>query len=328
MGLSRKKKSGKKGEVGESAKRVHKKVPGFDAFCKTKVPQVKRRKGKKLKMVECEDIAEPETGIHSLEWAKAIAPQESGFLKLPYEVRLKIYEHAVEDFTFAKVDTPIEPRKKGKRFWSPGWDYPATDTERLYMICRQSYVDVVGSGLIYRLKSFTFPSPAMMLNYLLVIHPVHRDAIRSIAFTAKLSRTSQQKIAPLALETLASMPNLQSLTLKLMFSSKVHVGNSHHGYPIRRYSVQEEVLNRLKNNEGLVGKKDEDGNVTGGIRGLTSLKVDIYAPCDYYGWEPSQSDYGEVLSGWFWSMDYEVWQDAPALVGHSPDWFMNFGNES
>ena len=33
MGLSRKKKSGKKGEVGESAKRVHKKVPGFDAFC-------------------------------------------------------------------------------------------------------------------------------------------------------------------------------------------------------------------------------------------------------------------------------------------------------
>lgn len=33
MGLARKKKGGKKGKVGESAKRVHKKVPGFDAFC-------------------------------------------------------------------------------------------------------------------------------------------------------------------------------------------------------------------------------------------------------------------------------------------------------
>ncbi|KAF8866622.1 hypothetical protein BDZ45DRAFT_278459 [Acephala macrosclerotiorum] len=219
MGLARKKKGGKKGAVGESAKRVHKKVPGFDAFCKTKVTQVKRRKGRKLKMVECEDIAEPETGIHSFEWAKAIIPQESGFLKLPYEVRLKIYEHAVEDFTFTKADAPIEPRKKGKRFWSPGWTGPATDTERLYMICRQSYVDVVGSGLIYRLKPFTFPSPSMMLNYLLVIHPVHRDAIRSITFTAKLSRTGQKNIAPLALETLASMPNLQSLTLKLLLYS-------------------------------------------------------------------------------------------------------------
>lgn len=84
-------------------------------------------------------------------------------MKLPYEVRLKIYEHAVEDFSFAGATTPIEPKKKGKKFWSPGWEDPATDTERLYMICRQSYVDVVGSGLLYRLKTFVSSLPRLHL---------------------------------------------------------------------------------------------------------------------------------------------------------------------
>ncbi|KAE8444585.1 hypothetical protein EG329_014416 [Mollisiaceae sp. DMI_Dod_QoI] len=312
MAVARRKKS-KKASSGEAAKKVHKKAPGFDAFCKTKVPQVKRRKGKKLKLVECEDIAEPETGIHvrhplshflivmypvfitvttSLEWAKAIVPQPaSGFLKMPFEVRLKIYELAVEDFTFTTPTTPIEPKKKGKKFWSPGWINAAEDTERLYMICRQSYVDVVGSGLIYRLKPFTFSSPAMMLNYLLVIHPVHRDAIRSISLTTKLSR-SIKNIQPLALSTLASLPNLQTLNLKLLLGynlcDRILVGNRRHF----AFTVRTDILEHIKTSAGLVGdgKTNEQGG-KGGIRNLSELNLEIYGPYDRFGYYSTPSNH-------------------------------------
>ncbi|KAH7417342.1 hypothetical protein BKA64DRAFT_657682 [Cadophora sp. MPI-SDFR-AT-0126] len=156
----------------------HYKVPGFAAFSPHNVPIKKAGKGKRPKLVPCEEIAEPEKGIHSLAWAASIVPQNTGFLKLPFEVRVKIYEHAIEGFSCG--EDPIEPRKKGVKFCSPGWANIADETTKFYQLSRQVYVDFVGSSLLYRFKSFSFDSPTLLLNYLCVINPLHKNAIRSI----------------------------------------------------------------------------------------------------------------------------------------------------
>ncbi|PVH85838.1 hypothetical protein DL98DRAFT_568129 [Cadophora sp. DSE1049] len=165
----------------------HYKVPGFAAFSPHNVPIKKVGKGKRPKLVPCEEIVEPEKGIHSLAWAASIVPQNTGFLKLPFEVRVKIYEHAIEDFSCG--EDPIEPRKKGDKFWSPGWPNIAEETTKFYQLSRQVYVDFVGSSLLYKFKSFSFDSPTLLLNYLCVINPLHKNAIRSITLNINFRPT-------------------------------------------------------------------------------------------------------------------------------------------
>ncbi|KAL2072591.1 hypothetical protein VTL71DRAFT_11934 [Oculimacula yallundae] len=117
------KKSRKKQRRAEDGR--HYKVPGFDAFSPHPAPNPTTGSGKgkarskAQRPVPCEAIVEPEKGIHSQAWAAAIVPQDTGFLKLPFEVRLKIYEHAIDDFVCGVEG--IEPRKNGKKFWSVGW---------------------------------------------------------------------------------------------------------------------------------------------------------------------------------------------------------------
>ena len=72
------------------------------------------------------------------------------------------------------------PWKNGRKFRDPDWKNAPKETEGLYLLSRQVYIDVVGSGLLYRFRKFYFSSPTTMLNYLWVINPRHKDAIRTI----------------------------------------------------------------------------------------------------------------------------------------------------
>ncbi|KUJ22721.1 uncharacterized protein LY89DRAFT_728840 [Mollisia scopiformis] len=249
MAIAKKKSKAKTAKQVAKTKKVHKKVPGFDAFAKNP-PQLKKRKGKKVKTVEVSEVIEPTGGIHSVEWVQAIQEQkECGFLKLPYEVRIKIYRHAINDFTFFS-STQIEPRKKGKKFTSYLWKDPAGDTERLYMICRQTYVDLVGSGLLYQMIPFKFSSPQTMLNYLLVIHPVHRDAIRNIIVDINLIHVPKS-FHPLALSTLSSMTNLRYLEVQIIIAKRlfdrfIATAQGPYWNPARyTYGLNEKVIERL-----------------------------------------------------------------------------------
>jgi hypothetical protein len=102
--------------------------------------------------------------MQSLAWAQSIVPQSCGFLRLPFEVRRTIYDLVIAEFSYGRE--AVQPLKKGKKFYSPTWPDAATETTALYHLCRQSYVDVVGSGLLYRARPFWFKSPTLMLNYL------------------------------------------------------------------------------------------------------------------------------------------------------------------
>jgi hypothetical protein len=126
----------------------------------------------------------------SMAWANAIVPQSCGFLRLPVEIRNKIYEHVINDFSCGpQSDHPIKPRKKGKRFHSPEWRNASRETIALYQLCRQAYIDVVGSGLLYKFRKFYFSSPTSMLNYLCMCYGMMSflqilDLYRKIANTS------------------------------------------------------------------------------------------------------------------------------------------------
>lgn len=219
-------------EDDEDAKKHWKVIGGFDAFnphCQPiKKRRLKRRAShgqKKVKLVRCEELPEPESGIHSLAWAQAILPQSSGFLKLPIEVRTRIYEHVIDDWACGpKLDSPVMPWKKGRKFRDPDWKNAAQETAALYLLSRQVYIDVVGSGLLYRFRKFYFSSPTTMLNYLWVINPRHKDSIRTIQLDISLATylkcfaADPPRTCGRPFEMIASCQNLQhfSLNIKLV----------------------------------------------------------------------------------------------------------------
>jgi hypothetical protein len=116
-----------------------------------------------------------------------------------------------------------------------------------------------------------------MLNYLLVIHPIHKDAIRTVDLSLSLSSTPKAFEA-LAFATLASMPNLRHLTVRVTLQDGLfdptliypYLNNPHHSAQV--LSLKQKVLDRLVTAEELIGNglRDEEGG-KGGIRNLLSL---------------------------------------------------------
>ncbi|KAN0106846.1 hypothetical protein V8E51_009722 [Hyaloscypha variabilis] len=249
----------------------HKKLPGFNAFHAQSAPRVKKN-GQKF--VVCREVTPPETGIHSLEWAAAIVPQLCGFLRLPFEVRRQIYELAIADFISGYP--MIEPRKKGNKFFSPKWRNAAQETAALYLLCRQIYVDVVGSGLLYSAKMFVFDSPTLMLNYLWVINPVHKDAVRSIKLQI-VFRAGKKTLPSKALELLAGCKGLRNLALHLdvddLTSERVTVVGMYRGY-----QVSDKLLRNIREWEALRE-----------IKGLMSFDLH-FSKTYFYRWAPGAED--------------------------------------
>ncbi|KAE9370058.1 hypothetical protein N431DRAFT_484386 [Stipitochalara longipes BDJ] len=252
-----------------SNKKSYKKLPGFDAFNTQAAPRGK----KKGPLVVCREATPPETGIHSFEWAAAIVPQSCGFLRLPFEVRRKIYDLMINDFAFSSFS--IEPRKNGNKFLSPYWPNADQETTALYQLCRQTYVDVVGSGLLYSAKTFLFRSPTLMLNYLWVINPVHKDAIRSIELWISF-RHRNKTLPSKALEFLAGCKGLRHLALRLdVDSSNCQITRMPGRY--KTFQVSEKLLIKIREWDALRQ-----------IKGLLSFELRVFTGDEW--WTPGAKD--------------------------------------
>jgi hypothetical protein len=97
--------------------------------------------------------------------------------------------------------------------------------EVLSLICRQTYVDIGGGGLLYQLGTFHFSSLQTMENYLRVINPAHRACIRSVQLFVTLTYNSA--ILPTKIFQILSsesLPSLQSLEITFYVEGWVTVG--------------------------------------------------------------------------------------------------------
>jgi hypothetical protein len=193
---------------------------------------------------------------------------------LPIEVRNRIYEHVIDDWTIGRKNgASIIPWKKGSKFYYREWRNAPNETAALYLLCRQVYVDVVGSGLLYQFRKFSFTSPLTMLNYLWVINPRHKDAIRSIELDLNLSTYMKcfvdepPRTCGRPFDMIASCRNLQHFILNIYISwghYELHIPlhNQWGRASVNPISVSEHVLKLIT---GCIALKS--------IRGLKSFEL-------------------------------------------------------
>jgi hypothetical protein len=187
--------------------------------------------------------------VQSLQWARNIAPQ-SGFLTLPTEIREKIYNLALTSQPNSKpcpfLHHIITPHRLGQKFISKTHAPMISQNRTLSLICRQTYVDVVGGGLLYKFGTFSFSSPQTMDNYLRVINPAHRACIRNVRllihFAFKYPILPKKIFQALSTD---SLPSLQSLKITLDVNPWSKQGTS---IVISRYvwNIDKEHVERFK----------------------------------------------------------------------------------
>lgn len=148
----------------------------------------------------------------SLVWSLAIVPQPGTFLDLPYEIRQKIYTYCLLADSFEQP--VIRPQKHGKKFVSTANGLVLPRYNAISLISRQTYVDIVGGGVMYSVTNFDFNSPTLMANYLSCINPAHKTLIRTISLRIRITK-SQPNIAKKVSSTLAALVSLQHLEIYL-----------------------------------------------------------------------------------------------------------------
>lgn len=159
--------------------------------------------------------------IQSLNWAANINPQ-NGFLSFPVEVRNLVYSYL---FTSTHINNP---RKDGKKFRESRLDTTKSSESAIKVyntlssLSRQTYVDVVGGGLLYQHAKFTFSTPDAMKRYLDVINPAHRDVLRNINVDIRLTNDATP-LPPSLLPTLSSLLSLTHLKLTFRLGYSVAV---------------------------------------------------------------------------------------------------------
>ena len=192
----------------------------------------------------------------------------------------------IEDWTCgSEKGGHITPWRRGRKFYDIDWKNAQKETASLYLLCRQSYVDVVGGGLLYTFRKFYFASPLTMLNYLWVINPRHKDAVRSIQLEMKISTNTQclDDAPPLRcgrpFEMIASCKNLQHFALNLQMWRSQYVIYRSNGVSGRResVSVSEEFLQLVLNCTSLRS-----------IRGLKSFHMAFAT--NWFSWSSRRSE--------------------------------------
>jgi hypothetical protein len=111
-------------------------------------------------------------------------------------------------------------------------------------------VDVVGGGLIYHFKPFLFKGPARMLNYLWVIHPVHKDAIRTIKLQVHFRRNNKCLPAN-ALTFLPDCKGLKDLRLAIKIDHDVCSHSIIRNPAICEWKIPEALLARMMESQEL-----------------------------------------------------------------------------
>lgn len=188
----------------------------------------------------------------------SIQPQSSGessLMGLPAEIRLRIWDYVLSD-SEAFV---LEPGTMKNKFWNMNWDARYANhlgnfhALRKYnaiigTLCRQAYVDIVGGGLLYRQAHFDFRSSYSFVNYLSVVNPAHKEAIRSMQVRMDLVDTKKnyfmdsRRIPPRLIDLLLSCRNFRRLTIRI--EEVINHGTGHYWWLARTFEKSWE--NRLR----------------------------------------------------------------------------------
>jgi len=139
-----------------------------------------------------------------MEWAAAVIPQASPPLNLPIELRWMIWSYIISAFCTYQV---IEPHRHGKAFRDSKWKRAGAETNAIITICKQLYLDVVAGGLVYKYKTFFFPGPVLVRQFLWSIRPSHKNAIRSVQLTLTFHGMLEKR----GKESLIAIRGLESL---------------------------------------------------------------------------------------------------------------------
>ncbi|KAF4627153.1 hypothetical protein G7Y89_g11004 [Cudoniella acicularis] len=144
------------------------------------------------------------------------------------------------------------------------------ETESLYLICKQSYVDVYGSGLLYQFKRFFSLSPVCMLNYLSVINPIHKEALAQLQLNFHLTEKSWKLKPDSALAFIARLPSLKKLAIWASIRNDLIEFKPLRWNPWQsptrwvQYSIPERVLESIRTN-----------GILNSIRGLSEFDLVI-----------------------------------------------------
>lgn len=149
-----------------------------------------------------------------------VKPQESPFLKLPLEIRERICEHAISCPTNTGPCN-VRPQKQLKkirdagetaRLYAPDSHISLPTYNALSLVSRQVYIEVVGSGILYRIADFHFGSPAIMFNYLDRINPIQKARITRIVVEVGMTKAG---LETKFFDTLQGLTSLQRLRITI-----------------------------------------------------------------------------------------------------------------
>jgi len=120
--------------------------------------------------------------------------------------------------------------------------------EALSLVSRQTYVDIVGSGLFYRLAKFNFTSVELMTNYIGRINPAHtKQCLRSLS-------VSTRGLTKRLMDMLGEMEGLRDLEIAYFVAK--NDDTEYHIVQGKSYTVfTEKVLKKLKDNKGWTALK-------------------------------------------------------------------------
>jgi hypothetical protein len=114
--------------------------------------------------------------------------------------------------------------------------------------CRQTYIDMIGSGLLYKIASFEFSNYPHLDQYLSVIKPSHKKSVTSLHLALELPIAGKccgnlpERIPPRAINAVKACEGLRTITLDLTLH---HVKVSSYPY-VYKTSIQDETLEHIR----------------------------------------------------------------------------------
>jgi hypothetical protein len=92
----------------------------------------------------------------------------------------------------------------------------------LSLVCRQFYIDIVGSGSLYRFANFFFIDRFSLSKYVLNINPFHTSVIRSVKLQLAFDASRPEATIEQPMEVLAKLESLEFLELKVYNLGLLH----------------------------------------------------------------------------------------------------------
>lgn len=144
----------------------------------------------------------------------------------------------------------IEPHRHGDRFVHKGWKTAGAETNAISTICKQLYVEIVLSALLYKYKTFQFTSQVLFRQFMWSIKPSHKNAIQSIEICMDLDTLSYAPTKKV-FAALGDLENFKHLYITLWVGVLYYVAAP--WYKINgidykeRFDLKEDFMSKVRN---------------------------------------------------------------------------------